>query len=56
MVRDVVAVGGVVPLEIVVVEVRVAEVADLALEAAGDEDVVERLESPPKGEAVALLF
>ena len=53
MVGDVVVVRGVVPLKVAVVEVGVAEVADLALEAVGHEDAVKRPEPPLKGEAVA---
>ncbi len=42
-------------LVVVVVEVRVAEVSDLALQAAGYEDVVEGLQLALEGEAVAFL-
>ena len=50
------AVRGVLPLEVVVVEVGVADVLDPALEAAGYQDVIQGLEAALEREAVALLL
>ena len=55
VVGDLVAVGCVFALVVVVVEVGVTEVPDLALQATGEQDVVESLELALEGEAVALL-
>ena len=49
------AVGCVFALVVVVVEVGVTEVPDLALQATGEQDVVESLGLALEGEAVALL-
>jgi hypothetical protein len=49
------AVGRVFALVVVVVEVGVTEVPDLALQATGEQDVVEGLQLALEGEAVALL-
>lgn len=55
MVGDLVAVGCVFALVVVVVEVGVTEVPGLALQATGEQDVVEGLQLALEGEAVALL-
>ncbi len=55
MVGDLVAVCRVFALVVVVVEVGVTEVPDLALQATGEQDVVEGLQLALEGEAVALL-
>lgn len=50
------AVAAVVALEVVDVEVGVLEPLDPSLQAVGDQDVVEGLETSREGEAVALLL
>ena len=55
VVGDLVAVGCVFALVVVVVEVGVTEVPDLALQATGEQDVVESLGLALEGEAIALL-
>ena len=55
MVGDLVAVGRVFALVVVVVEAGVTKVPDLALQATGEQDVVESLGLALEGEAVALL-
>ena len=55
MVGDLVAIGRVFALVVVVVEAGVTKVPDLALQATGEQDVVEGLQRALEGEAVALL-
>jgi hypothetical protein len=49
------AVGWIFALVVVVVEVGVTEVPDLALQTAGEQDLVEGLQLALEGEAIALL-